>query len=342
MVSKLRTVGWVLAGTALALTVRSLTRRPRESFAGKTVVISGGSRGLGLEMARLWTAEGARVAICARDGDEIARALRELSTKGGNAWGRVCDVTNAAEVNGFMDAVHQRFNRIDVVVNNAGVIQVGPENCMTASDYENALATHFWGPYHMIQAALPFLRRQRGGRIVNISSIGGRISVPHLLPYCTSKFALVGYSEGLATVLAEEGISVTTVTPGLMRTGSARNAEFKGRHRAEYAMFGIAAALPGITVDSKTAARRIVEACRRRDPALSVSWFSALASRVHGLCPGLTTTALSLAHPHLPTDPDRSPEIRKGWQSESAWAPSWLTLLNDQASVRNNELANGN
>ena len=89
-----------------------------------------------------------------------------------------------------------------MLVNNAGIIQVGPLEHMTIDDFEEAMATHFWGPLFTILAALPHMRGRGGRRIVNISSIGGKIAVPHLLPYTASKFALTGLSEGLRAELA--------------------------------------------------------------------------------------------------------------------------------------------
>src|SRR6186997_1202822 len=112
-------------------------------------------------------------------------------------------------------------------------------------------------------AVLPDMRKRRSGRIVNITSIGGKLGIPHLLPYSASKFAAVGFSQGLRAEVAAEGIKVITVVPGLMRTGSPRNAIFRGRHRSEYAWFSISDALPGVSISAEQAARRIIEAtCR--------------------------------------------------------------------------------
>src|SRR5205085_5737710 len=139
---------------------------------------------------------------------------------------------------------------------NAGIIGVGPIQTMTLADFEEAMKINFWSAVYTIEAVLRDMIRRGSGRIVNITSIGGKISVPHLLPYCASKFALVGLSEGLHAELTQQGIVVTTVCPGMMRTGSPRNAEFKGRHRAEYAWFSIGGSLPLISIDSHVAAKR--------------------------------------------------------------------------------------
>src|SRR5262249_29078614 len=143
-------------------------------------------------------------------------------------------------------------------VNNAGIIQVGPMETMTLADYQEAMRVHYWGPLYTALAVLPQMKQRRAGRIVNITSIGGKVAVPHLLPYVGSKFALVGLSEGLRAELMKDGILVTTVVPGLMRTGSPRNAFFKGQNEAEYAWFKIGDSIPVLTTSAERAARRIV------------------------------------------------------------------------------------
>jgi NAD(P)-dependent dehydrogenase (short-subunit alcohol dehydrogenase family) len=291
--------------------------RSRDSFRGKTVVVTGGSRGLGLEMARLWAAEGANLAICARTEEDLARAQRELAGRGAQVLAQSIDITDQEQVEQFIAAVAARFGTIDVLVNNAGVIQTGPVDCMTLADYEAAMRTHFWGPLFGITAVLPYMRRQRQGRIVNIASIGGKISVPHLVPYSASKFALVGLSQGLSAELAPQAIHVTTICPGLMRTGSPRNADFKGQHRAEYAWFSISDSLPGLSISSRSAARQIVEACRRKETEVVLSLPAAAAARIHGVLPGLTVRVLSLVNRLLPAPGGIGTQSRKGSQSFS-------------------------
>src|SRR5437868_10247139 len=182
---------------------------------------------------------------------------------------------------GAARAARARFGRIDVLVNNAGTIEVGPMEVMTLDDYEKAMRTHFWGPLYMVLAVLPEMRARKEGRIVNVSSIGGKISVPHLLPYCASKFALTGFSEGLRAELAKDGIVVTTVCPGLMRTGSPLNAFFKGQHQAEYAWFSISDSLPISSISAQRAARQIVRACKNGDAEVILSVPAQLAALFH-------------------------------------------------------------
>src|SRR5947207_4943379 len=113
-----------------------------------------------------------------------------------------------------------------------------------------------WLPYDLSMTAIPHPRRVGEGRVVNIASIGGKVAIPHLAPYCASKFALVGLSDAIRAELARDNICVTTVCPGLMRTGSHLNASFKGDHRREFAWFSLGAALPIFSIDANRAARQ--------------------------------------------------------------------------------------
>ena len=211
-----------------------------------------------------------------------------------------CDVSDRHQVAELIRSVHNGFGPIDVLINNAGMVDVGPVGAMTAADFERDMATNFWGPLNVILAVLPHMRPRGEGRIVNIASIGGKVSVPHLLPYSSSKFALVGLSEGLRAELRASGILVTTVCPGLMRTGSPRHATFKGRHDAEYTWFSLADNLPLLSMDVERAARRILNAVRHGNSHVVLSLPAKVADKVHGLFPGLTSDALGLANRLLP------------------------------------------
>ncbi|MGI8654717.1 MAG: SDR family NAD(P)-dependent oxidoreductase [Pyrinomonadaceae bacterium] len=327
------------AGVGAFVAGRAVLRRWREyDLRGKTVLITGGSRGLGLVMAREFAREGARIAICARNSAELERARADLAARGADVLAVLCDVTDKAQVSHLVETVRDRFGRLDVLVNNAGVIQVGPMEVMTLGDYDEAMRTHFWAPLYTTLAVLPEMRRRRDGRIVNISSVGGKISVPHLLPYSASKFALVGLSEGLRAELAKDNIAVTTVCPGLMRTGSPRNAFFKGKHREEYAWFSISDSLPVTSMSARRAARQIVSACKRADAEVILSIQAELAVRFHGLFPGLTADILGFVNRFLPDAGGIGTRRAQGKDSDSFAAPSWLTTLSDEAARANNEL----
>lgn len=324
-----------LAGGAML--IRQLLT-PRYSFRGKVVVITGGARGLGLVMARQLAREGARLVIVSRTAEQLRRAHDELQSLGAEVMAFTCDLADRIDCISLIDQTLHAWGHIDVLINNAGMIRVGPMETMEVDDYRDAMDVHFWGPLHLIKATLPAMKARRQGRIVNIASIGGRISVPHLLPYSASKFALVGLSEGLRAELAKDGIRVTTVSPGLMRTGSPRNAEFKGQHRAEYAWFSISDSLPLLSMSAEQAASQIIESCRRGDSAITLSLPARLAHLLHGVLPGFTCDLLGLANRLLPEPGGIGKAIARGEDSESWIAPSALTALSEQAAVRNNEL----
>lgn len=331
-------VKWgAMAGGLLA--ARSLLRKALEAdLTDKTVLITGGSRGLGLVLAREFAREGARVAICARDEQELRSAELDLRERGAEVFAVKCDLRNTDEIAEMVSLIHDRFSGIDVLVNNAGVIQVGPVEEMTREDFEQAMATHFWGPLNTILAVLPQMRQRKEGRIVNITSIGGKIGVPHLVPYCASKFALVGLSKGLRAELRKDGIVVTTVCPGLMRTGSPRNADFKGQHRSEYAWFSISDALPLTSIKAERAARQIIGACKQGRAELIITVQAKTAVLLDALFPELSAEALSLVNRILPDAGGIGKDSAKGKDSTSSWSPSWLTTLNEDAALKNNEM----
>lgn len=327
------------AATGMALVARHRRSARAIDFEDRTVLIFGGSRGLGLVMARQFALEGANLALAARDADALERAALELSETGARVTTFVCDVTDRQQVERTIDDTIAEHGRIDVLINDAGIIEVGPAAHMNTDDFERAMATHFWGPLYAVQAAIPYMRRIGARRIVNISSIGGKVAVPHLLPYSASKFALTGFSEGLRAELAAEGFAVTTVCPGLMRTGSTYNATFKGQHRREFAWFHTFGSTPGLSIDARRAARQIVDACRHGDAELLITPLARVAVALNALCPATMARLMSLANRLLPRPSDlHGDEARSGWQSVSRFVPSPLTRMSDRATAENNEV----
>jgi NAD(P)-dependent dehydrogenase (short-subunit alcohol dehydrogenase family) len=332
-----RLAAGVGVGAIAAWTLLKKARRNFD-FRGKVVLITGGSRGLGLVLARQLAAEGARLAICARDAEELAYARQDLQERGAQVLDIVCDVRNQSEVNQTVETVCNHYGQIDVLINNAGVIQVAPLENQTQKDFEDAMAIHFWGAFYTMQAVIPEMKRRGEGRIVNVASIGGKMPVPHLAPYCASKFALVGLSGAMRAELVKDNIYVTTVCPGLMRTGSHVNAVFKGQNEKEYAWFSIGDALPFTSVSADAAAEQIVEACRRGNAELIISPQAKLAAKANALFPELTADIAALANKFLPSAGGIGEKYALGKESTSAVSPSFLTALADKESYRNNEL----
>jgi NAD(P)-dependent dehydrogenase (short-subunit alcohol dehydrogenase family) len=282
---------------------------------------------------------GARVAICGRDAEALARASERLSERGAEVLPLTCDVRNAGQIGAAIQHAHEAFGRLDLLINNAGTIAVGPLQSLTRQDYEDAMNTHFWAMYYAVESVLPFFNRQGGGRIINITSIGGKMSVPHLLSYSASKFAAVGYSEGLRAELAPMNISVTTVCPGLMRTGSPRNAWFKAQHRKEYTWFTLSDTLPGFSISARSAARAIVDAGLRGDAEIVLSLPAQIAALVHGVAPGLTASLMALGARLLPGPGGIEQRKLRGAESTTALTESPLTLLGKKAEREYNQIA---
>jgi short-subunit dehydrogenase len=322
----LATVGAVFAAGALVRRLRMAEMR------GKVVLITGGSRGLGFGIAREFVSLGSKVAICARDEAELDRAAAELRAMGGRVLTVVCNVANAEQVGQMVRRVVEELGPVDVLVNNAGVISVGPIESQTLDDFREAMDVMFWGQVNTILAVLPQMQSRRSGWIANISSIGGKVSVPHLVPYSCAKFASTGFSEGLTAELAKDGIHVTTVIPGLMRTGSHVNAFFKGDHKAEYIWFSLSATSPLTSISARRAARSIVHAIRRGKAEIILSLPAKLAVAVHGLLPGTTARLMGMTNRILPGTGAEDKSCHRGHESESAISRSPLTELGKRAS----------
>lgn len=329
----------VAAGAGAVIAARAAMQKNRTfDFKGKVVVITGGSRGLGLVLARELAADGAQLVLCARDADDLESARRDLAARGAAVLALPCDLRDPASVDEMARQAAAHYGRIDALINNAGTIAVGPMETMTLDDYHEQMDSNFWSAVHATLSVLPYLRRHGRGRIINITSIGGKVAVPHLLPYSASKFALVGFSRGLRSELYKDGIIVTTVCPGLMRTGSPRNADFKGQHRAEYAWFSISDSTPGISMPAEQAARQILDAARRGDVEIVLSGPAKVGAIFDQIMPELSGDLLAIAARMMPGPGGVGTERRKGYESHSELSPSPLTALSEQAAQRNNEV----
>ncbi len=323
----------IAVGIGLGLLGRELVRRRRTiDLEGQVVLITGGSRGLGLAMAEEFARHGAKLVLCARTVDELAWARETVARNGAEVLAVPCDVGDRAQVQDLVNRAVDRFGRIDILVNNAGIITVGPIQDQTLEDFKESMDTMFWGVVNPTLTVLPQMLERKSGSIVNITSIGGKISVPHLLSYNSAKFAAVGFSEGLSAEMAKAGVHVLTVVPGLMRTGSHVNAFFKGKHRAEYAWFSLGASLPVISMDANRAARQIVAAARRGDNQIILTPQAQLVAQLHGLFPGLTTSVLGVVNRMMPSADGIGTERRLGKQSESFISQSFLTALGRRAA----------
>ncbi|HEY0393517.1 MAG TPA: SDR family oxidoreductase [Candidatus Elarobacter sp.] len=330
-------LGAAAVGAAAALAARRSHVADREKLRDRVVLIAGGSRGLGYALAEDLARGGARVTIAGRDADTVARATAKLAAEGLAVDGAVCDVRDRAAAEALVARVEASRGPIDVLVNMAGVIEVGSVWDQSLDDFRESVETHVFGPLHTMRAVLPSMRARGEGRIVNVSSIGGLIGVPHLAPYSAGKFGLTGLSQAYAAEVAHDGITVTTVCPGLMRTGSPDHAIFKGRHRAEYAWFAISDANPLLSTSTRHAVVRIVHAIAHRQTFVAITAIARIAPVVNALFPRTTNRVLALAARLLPPPAEDQRTRHEGEDSHSPVAPSPLTALDRGAKARNNQ-----
>lgn len=285
----------------------------RSFYKDRIALISGGSRGLGLEIARQICARGGKVALLARDAKELGRAKSDLEHFGTEVLTVQCDLLETAQIQSAVQQTLERFRKIDILINNAGIIEVGPLGHMQFKDFDRAMRLHFWAPFVLQFLTVPRMRAQGGGHIVNISSIGGRVAVPHMAPYSASKFALTGFSDAIRSDLARDNIYVTTVTPGMMRTGSHVHAMFKGDHAAEYRWFDWSRKLPFASISAERAARKIVNACARGKPILIMPFTARLIIAANALFPNLMAQMMRMFSRSLPAEVSESGnEARSG------------------------------
>jgi len=304
---------------------------------GKVVLITGGSRGLGLAMARVLADKGARIIICARTEEQLESAEMELLGKGAEVLVIQADVTNQQEVNRMVQKAINRFGQLDVLINNAGMMMVGAEDVMEIEEYKKVMDTNLWSALYAIKAAHPQFIEQGEGRIVNICSIGGKIAVPHMLPYSVSKFAMVGLSEGLGSELKKDNIHVTTVIPNLMRTGSPRNIWVKGDHEAEYEWFKLADSMPFLSQDADSAANAVIGALESGTNEVILTQTGKVIVALQGLMPGGVNSILQMVNRFLPRSGNNH-DLRKGWQSETKLLNGWMASLTNEAAVKYNEI----
>lgn len=312
--------------------------RSAADFSDQVVLITGGSRGLGLAVAERFRALGARLVLLARDTNELRQAKNHLYARvpeGGDIFTFACDVSDWEQVQKVIENATWQTGRIDVLVNVAGIIQVGPIEAQTHQDFEDAMNINFWGVVNTSLAVLPKMLQRESGRVVNITSIGGKMAVPHLLPYTCSKFAAVGFSLGLRSEVAKRGISVTTVVPGLMRTGSFLNADFKGDQEAEYSWFSVSSSLPGLTISAEKAARQIVDATAAGTAEVVLGAPAKFAANLSSTFPGITSDILAFVNRALPDSRNRTK--KKGRDSRTAVSESPLTALGRRAADEFNQ-----
>jgi NADP-dependent 3-hydroxy acid dehydrogenase YdfG len=182
----------------------------------KVVLITGASSGIGEATARLLAQKGLRVVLGARRTERLAAIAAEIRDKGGIAEYRALDVTSLAEMQAFVEFAKDTFGRVDVVVNNAGLMPLSKLEALKIDEWNRTIDVNIRGVLHGIAAALPLFKQQQSGQFVNLSSIGGHNVYPTAAVYCATKFAVWAISEGLRQESTD--IRVTIISPGVTQT----------------------------------------------------------------------------------------------------------------------------
>ncbi|MGW6061863.1 SDR family NAD(P)-dependent oxidoreductase [Streptomyces sp. NPDC055189] len=323
-----------------------MAQTTEKPLSGQSAVVTGGSRGLGLLLADRLAARGATVTIAARDAGELASAQQKLLHRhpGTAVHTAVCDVRDQEAVHALFRAAHDTCGGPDLVIANAGIIQVAPVEAIGAKEFRDAIDTMYMGAVHTCLEALPYLKEsEHGGRLGVISSVGGLMGVPHLLPYAGAKAAAGVLAEGLHAEAAAGGVSVTAVYPGLMRTGSHLQAEFGGSRSKEFGWFSAAAGAPLVSMNAQRAAERIVKAVAGRRTRLVLTPLARAADLAHGVAPALTTRLNGVVARLLPQAPPGRPRRRRGAEVDppdgavSGRFQSWGSALNERSADAYNQ-----
>ncbi len=184
----------------------------------RVAIITGGSRGIGREIALLFAREGAKVAVTARSSDQLSEVVKDISRSGGEAVGVSADVTREEDVQNMVEQTMSKFGGIDILVNNAGILQGAPFVVYEPEEWRRVIEVNLMGTFYCTRAVAPILIERGWGRIINIASRSGKIGVMYLTAYVASKHAVVGFTKALAEELGPFNITVNAVCPGTVKT----------------------------------------------------------------------------------------------------------------------------
>lgn len=254
-----------------------------------TVLITGASQGIGKATAHLFARQGYNVVLAARQPDRLKSAAEELQQLGHSALAVPTDVREVEQVQRLVETALAHYSSIDVLVNNAGIYISGPVEQFSLEDWQQTINTNLWGYIHTVYALLPHLLARGKGTIVNVGSIGGRVPIPYLTPYTTSKFAVTGFTQALHSELSPKGIQVCGIYPNLIKSEFLERAIFQGQDgedtEARRQQVEQVLQLPGVE-KPEDVAQAIWNAVSEQRAEVLVGTAN-LAAAAHGAFPGL-------------------------------------------------------
>ncbi|NJL87824.1 MAG: SDR family oxidoreductase [Leptolyngbyaceae cyanobacterium SM1_1_3] len=263
----------------------------------KSVLITGASQGSGRATALLFAQKGYNVAIAARQLDRLEAVAAEVRARGQQAIALSTDVSEAEQVEALVNKALAEFGQIDVLVNNAGVCLTGSVEHMTLADWHQLIDVNLWGYIHTIHYVLPQMVQQGSGAIVNVGSFGGKMPLPNMTAYCTSKYAVTGLSATLRLELSGKGIHVAAVHPGVINSSFMERAMFRGEdaQKAGQQRDRMGEMLSQSWVSQpEEIAQAVWQAVDQRQDEIVVGP-AAIATEAYRLLPGLTQWALGRA-----------------------------------------------
>jgi len=220
------------------------------NFENKVVVITGASSGIGEAVAEKFAKKGANIVLVARRKEKLEKVEKNLSQYSVRTLICVCDVSDKEQVKQMSQKVIDTFSKIDILVNNAGFVIYGKIEELSIEDIESQMETNYFGTIYCTKSFLPHFLKQNSGHIVNVASVGGSFGVPGIASYCATKFAMLGFSEGLHHELHDTNVGVTVVSPIMVRTSLFDHPSFKN-----FTKFAT-----GISLSADTVANAIIKA----------------------------------------------------------------------------------
>ena len=219
-------------------------------FKNKVVLITGASSGIGKQTAIEFAKSGSSIILVARRKNKLEQVENELKQFNVNTLVCVCDVSKKDQVEELFKIVLQKFNSIDILVNNAGFAIYGSVSDLSINEIESQMETNYFGMIYCVKNFLPLMLKKKSGHIVNVASVGASFSVPGVSSYCATKFAMLGFSEGLKHELYGTGVGLTVVSPIMVRTPLFEHPSF-----TNFSKFST-----GVSLSSETVAKTIIKA----------------------------------------------------------------------------------
>jgi hypothetical protein len=219
-------------------------------FKNKVVLITGASSGIGKQTAIEFAKLGSSIILVARRKNKLEQVENELKQFNVNTLVCVCDVSKKDQVDKLSKIVLQKFDSVDILVNNAGFAIYGLVSDLSINEIESQMETNYFGMIYCVKNFLPLMLKKKSGHIVNVASVGASFSVPGVSSYCATKFAMLGFSEGLKHELYGTGVGLTVVSPIMVRTPLFEHPSF-----TNFSKFST-----GVSLSSETVAKTIIKA----------------------------------------------------------------------------------